>query len=126
MPSHLVFVYGSLKRGQSNHRPLATAEFVSQARTVERAFRLVDLGPYPAMIRSEEESQSIVGELFRVDDDTLAAVDRLESNGSLYLREELSVAELNAPDRLHTAWGYLYLRPIGYKKLWPTGEWSRS
>lgn len=122
---HLLFVYGSLKRGQSNHRLLASAEFVAEALTVEPAFRLVDLGPYPALVRSAEAPLSIVGELFRIDEATLVAVDRLESNGSLYQRELLEVAELEEPARRHQAWTYLYLRPIRRRRLWPGAQWSR-
>lgn len=125
MLPHLVFVYGSLKRGQSNFWLMATAEFIARARTAEQAFRLLDLTAFPALIRTDEGPLSIVGELFAIDDNTLAAVDRLEDNGNLYQREPITVTETDDPMRQHEAWTYLYIRPLRRYRLWPSDEWSR-
>src|SRR4051812_88896 len=48
----LLFFYGTLRRGERNHHVLAAtgARFVGRAVTRD-ARRLVDLGPYPALLR---------------------------------------------------------------------------
>lgn len=83
-----IFVYGSLKRGEPNHRLLARARFVGLGRTAPR-FSLFDLGPYPAM--TAEGTTSVEGELFEVDAETLARVDRLEGHPTLYERTTIAL-----------------------------------
>ena len=81
-----VFVYGTLLRGEPNHRVLAGAELVGEART-EPAFELVSLGPFPAMVSGG--STAVAGEVYEVDRWTLAALDRLEGHPSFYRRERI-------------------------------------
>ena len=75
-PSTLVFVYGTLLFGERNHGLLVSARLVGEARTLP-AFQLHDLGPYPGLVAGGEHA--IVGEVYAVDDATLAALDRLEA-----------------------------------------------
>jgi gamma-glutamylcyclotransferase (GGCT)/AIG2-like uncharacterized protein YtfP len=77
---HLLFVYGSLKRGQRNHVQLGGAAFVGAART-RPEYRLLDLGTYPALARGR---RAILGELFEVGLDLLVRLDWFE--GSAYVR----------------------------------------
>ncbi len=80
--SRLVFVYGTLKHGYHNNSLLHTATLV-KADTVE-GFKLYDCG-FP--IAKASEGEKISGELYEIEDDgTLARLDRLESNGSMYNR----------------------------------------
>lgn len=83
---HLVFVYGTLRQDEVNHDLLARARFVAEART-EPCFELFDLGPFPAM--SANGQTAVVGELYAVDDTTLARLDRLEGHPSFYQRTEI-------------------------------------
>jgi gamma-glutamylaminecyclotransferase len=85
-----VFVYGSLMSGQGNHRLLASARFVRAAHT-EAAFTLVSLGAFPAMIAGG--ATSVRGELYEVDDATLAALDQLEGHPRFYRRELVSLRD---------------------------------
>ena len=75
----LVFVYGSLKRGLSNEHWLAGQEFVAEAVT-EPGYRMYDWGGYPGLVEtgSPDNGLAIHGEVWRVDDRCLAALDRLE------------------------------------------------
>lgn len=73
----LLFVYGSLLSGESNHGVLEGSVRVAPARTKPR-YTLVDLGPYPGLC---EGSTAIVGELYRVDAALLARIDRFEGSG---------------------------------------------
>jgi gamma-glutamylaminecyclotransferase len=81
-----VFVYGTLRRDEVNHDLLARARFVSEART-EPCFELFDLGPFPAMSTGGETA--VLGEIYAVDDATLARLDHLEGHPSFYQRTQI-------------------------------------
>ena len=83
---HLVFTYGTLLRGEVNHDLLIRARFVAEARTEPR-FDLFDLGPFPAMSAGGETA--VLGEVYAVDDATLARLDRLEGHPRLYQRTQI-------------------------------------
>jgi len=97
MSIHLLFVYGTLMSGQPNHRFLARATLLGPVRTAP-LFRMISLGGYPAIMREATRGASapgieIVGELYEVDDETLAACDRLESHPTFYRRQEIALAD---------------------------------
>jgi gamma-glutamylcyclotransferase (GGCT)/AIG2-like uncharacterized protein YtfP len=72
-----VFVYGTLKRGQCRERCWPRAPRAIQSATITG--RLIDLGPYPALVPGDE---TIAGELWQFDaedmPETLAALDEVE------------------------------------------------
>jgi gamma-glutamylcyclotransferase (GGCT)/AIG2-like uncharacterized protein YtfP len=72
----LLFVYGSLMRGEANHGRMGGAPLLQVARTAPE-FTLVDLGPYPAMLA--DGTQAVTGELYEVDLTMLAGLDRFEA-----------------------------------------------
>jgi len=77
----LLFVYGSLKRGQANHQQLRAAEYLTSARTAAHfALRVVD--GYPALVPGP---RVILGELYRIAAAALPALDEFE--GPSYVRE---------------------------------------
>jgi gamma-glutamylcyclotransferase (GGCT)/AIG2-like uncharacterized protein YtfP len=78
-----LFVYGTLKRGQRNHRAIERSRFFGEARTAPQ-FTLHDLLWYPAMVLGG--TTSVAGELYDVDDATLAVVDRIEGHPTYYKR----------------------------------------
>jgi gamma-glutamylaminecyclotransferase len=67
-----LFAYGSLMKGEPDHGLVAAAEFVGTARTLP-AYKLVDLGPFPALI--EGGTLAIEGELYLVDAKLRFAMD---------------------------------------------------
>ena len=84
--SSLLFVYGTLKRGCSNHHLLATQSFVGIART-QPGFRLYDLGGYPGIASRSDDREGVVGEVWSVDAEALAELDRFEGvHEGLYRR----------------------------------------
>ena len=83
-PRTRVFVYGTLLAGESNHRHLASARFVGEAKT-EAAFRLYDLGPYPGLVAVGGDA--VMGEVYEVDEPILAMLDRLEGHPRFYVRK---------------------------------------
>jgi gamma-glutamylcyclotransferase (GGCT)/AIG2-like uncharacterized protein YtfP len=117
-----LFVYGTLKRGGSNHLFLRGQNYLGDVRTAP-GFTLYSLGEYPGMVRAPGDTQGVTGELWSVDDGCLAELDRLEGlDEGLYERIDV----LLAPNHLAgSAQTYLYLRqidgldPIG--PTWPVG-----
>jgi gamma-glutamylaminecyclotransferase len=105
----LVFVYGTLLRGLSNHTLLAQARFLGAARTKE-AYALY-VAAYPKVIRDEPVSP-IVGELYLVNGPTLALLDDLEDHPFMYRREQISVIMDDGEETL--AWIYFHPQPGGY------------
>lgn len=77
-----VFVYGTLLSGCYNHGCLRDQQFLGAASI--RGFALYNLGSYPGIIPATEEA--VQGEVYEVDEETLARLDRLEGNGWLYNR----------------------------------------
>jgi gamma-glutamylcyclotransferase (GGCT)/AIG2-like uncharacterized protein YtfP len=87
---YLCFVYGSLMRNMGNHRVLVRARFVRTAHT-PASFTLHDLGAYPGMIGGG--TTRVHGELYEVNEETLAALDRLEGHPRFYRRSEISLCD---------------------------------
>lgn len=83
-----IFVYGTLLRGEDNHHFLRSASYLGSARTAPR-FQLFDVGPYPALV--DGGAMAVVGELYEVDVETLAALDDLEDHPEVYRRTEISL-----------------------------------
>ena len=99
-----VFVYGTLLAGEPNSRLLARSQRIGDARTGE-GFALFDLGAFPGMVRVREGT--VVGEVYEVDRETLAALDRLEGHPDFYRRTAITLAP---PSDAEPVWTYL-LRP---------------
>lgn len=118
----LVFVYGTLKRGGSNHVFLRQQKFLGEARTT-LGFTLYSLGDYPGMVRAPGDTAGVTGELWSVDEATLAELDRLEGvDEGLYKRIDASLAPNPIAGSAQT---YLYLRQIdglaAIGSTWPVG-----
>jgi gamma-glutamylaminecyclotransferase len=103
-----LFVYGTLKRGQSRHRFLAGQTFVGSAVT-RPLYRMFNVGEYPALVR-HAEGRSIEGELWEVDKACLRTLDRVEGCPmGPYARVSV---ELSPPFEGLPAETYLYQLPI--------------
>lgn len=108
-----IFVYGTLKRGLSNHSYLAGQKFVSDART-QPLYRLYDLGGYPGMVPAPNDGLSIEGEIWEIDDACLSNLDKLEDiEGGEY---ERTIVALTAPFEHEQIEGYVYLRDVGARR----------
>lgn len=82
---HLVFVYGTLKRGQLNHKLLYPIQPIFG---VAQGFD-IHAGPqFPFAIKGQGR---IKGEVYEVDDKTLALLDKLEGVPTLYQRVKAKV-----------------------------------
>lgn len=120
---YLVFVYGTLKKGFSNHRLLSGAEFVEAAQTLEK-FAMYSTGT--PIVLKEEAVSPIFGELYRVDEKILAALDSLEGHPDWYRREQVEVLvdDGERGTRVETAWLYFSLDKRG--TLVPSGKFVKE
>lgn len=83
-----LFTYGSLMRGESNAHWMEGASWLRNTSTLPH-YLLLDMGGYPALV--DGGAQSVVGELYEVDDSLIARLDRLEGHPDYYLRTSISL-----------------------------------
>lgn len=102
---HLVFVYGTLKKGYGNHRllELSSSKHIADAMTFEAKYTMESLGGCPGVYKNGDEA--IWGEVYEVSDLGLKSLDSLEGNGCLYTRELVDV--VNSEGEKYKAWMYM-------------------
>ena len=86
----ILFVYGTLQRGQRNHHLMREARFLGEAVT-EPQYTLLDLGSFPGMIAGG--ATAVQGELYEVGPELLARLDRHEGVPRFYVRALARVEE---------------------------------
>lgn len=110
----IVFVYGTLKRGFGNHHLLNGSKFISQAITKEKYALYVSGIPF---VIEDEPVSHIAGEVYEVDDKTLARLDHLEGHPDWYRRKSVDVSvnkdEGTGDARLIEAWIYFFPKRQG-------------
>jgi len=114
-----IFVYGTLRMGQCRNHVLSDSEYLGGART-KPEFTMWDLGPYPAV--TNFGADSIAGEVYEVDERTLAELDRIEGHPRLYRRTDIELAD-GQPVQT-----YLYACEQGtlaYSNRVPSGDWCQ-
>jgi len=95
-----IFVYGSLRKGGSNHSLLASSKFIGTAKTVQKLIMRARAFPF---VSDDQQVSYIHGEVYSVNSSVLRKVDRLESydvlspENSWYKREEILVKMDNDP-----------------------------
>jgi gamma-glutamylcyclotransferase len=111
----IIFVYGTLRQNYHNHAYLNTANFLGEAKTQDK-FVMHFNGRIPFVSESQSISQ-IMGEVYEVDDLTLARLDELEgcypiSNNpirfdseSWYIRKQVAV-KITGTDNMISVWMY--------------------
>jgi len=100
MKDTLVFVYGTLKRG--NRLSLDSvdgAEFVGKASTINPEYNMVDFGAFPA-VYSDLQGCKIKGEVFKVTTEVFKTLDTIEGYPDFYSRELIETT-------MGKAWMYL-------------------
>jgi len=98
--THLVFVYGTLKRGYPNNPLLEGSQFLGEAVTVP-TYKMVETS-FP-VIMPDPSGKPVAGEIYTVDDATLARLDQLEREGRSYDRVMIDVTlPLSNGERLPT------------------------
>ena len=119
MGKHLVFVYGTLRRGGAGGMSVRFpgATFIADARV---SGGLYDLGAYPGLILGGSGS-SVVGEVYEVDDELLNELDEFEAS-SCYRREQV---EITLGDGGRECWIYVPERhpENSQRTLITSGDW---
>ena len=122
----LVFVYGTLRRGGSNHFRMAGAEFVSSGTVNGRLYRI---DWYPGLVL-DDAGDEIHGEVYSVDAELLAALDIFEGlsageiEGSEYRRVAATVMQRNSQPI--TAWVWEWLGLTDESRRLTDGDWLKE
>ena len=100
MNKHLIFIYGSLRRGGANamSKRFLTSKFVAEATVIGS---LYDLGKYPGLVTDASKSL-VIGEVYEVDDELLSKLDEFEASTN-YLRKQV---EISFDNHIETGWAY--------------------
>ena len=115
--THYVLVYGTLRKGHSNHRLLHNAEYMD-TRNLCLPFVMKHLGGFPGLLPDRDEHWTVC-ELYKVDDDTFQRLDYLEGYPSFYNRSQIYLPE-------GPAWIY-WLTDEEYYQHYPeieSGDWD--
>ncbi|OAQ20122.1 gamma-glutamylcyclotransferase family protein [Thermosulfurimonas dismutans] len=113
-----IFVYGTLKRGESLHYLLREARFLGEGRV--KGYALYDLGEYPAARPASGEA-FVWGEIYEIKPDLFEVLDEVEDE---YDRQEVPVEIEDS--RVITAWMYIYREPLPESKRLLSGKWGKS
>lgn len=93
-----LFVYGTLKRGERNHARLAGARYLGPATTRDAAFAMAEYASVSRPGRLAPDVRPggacrIAGEIYEVDEERLAALDRFERVGVDYHRTVITLGD---------------------------------
>ena len=102
---NVVAVYGTLKRGHGNYMRCLQGEsiYMGSAVTAEKYPLIIDGLPF--LSPKKGIGHHVEVDVFRVDDETFARLDHLESHPRWYVREQVPVV-LDKGRRIVTAWVY--------------------
>lgn len=115
MSQHLLFAYGTLRRGEANSQLLQQAEACGTHHTSPR-YTMLNLGDYPGV--KEGGTSAICGEVYRVNTQQLAQLDLLEEYPTLYSRKRI-------PTPWGQAWIYLYKGDGEEATIIDCGDWMK-
>lgn len=110
---HRIFVYGTLRRGGTNHYLLRFATFLGTY-TTPAMFTMIDFGEYPGIIARGQTA--IRGEIYQISARLLKRLDILEQYPRVYGR-----LLLNTP--AGDAWAYVLVHRPRRAKTKASGDW---
>lgn len=116
MEKRKVFVYGTLRQGQSNHRLIDGSKYLGTC-GITGPHVLHDMGFCPALVPVDNEVNTVFGEVYEVTLETLYRLDTLEGHPEWYYRELIDT-ELGR--------AYVYYMPealISYIEPIHSGDW---
>jgi gamma-glutamylcyclotransferase (GGCT)/AIG2-like uncharacterized protein YtfP len=110
-----IFVYGTLRRGGSNHFRMEKAEFLSVAAVNGRLYQI---DWYPGLVL-DEAADGITGEVYQVSPAVLEELDRFE--GPEYRR--LQTAIRLSDGEIVSAWVWEWQGPVDESRHITSGDW---
>lgn len=87
--SHVVFVYGTLKKGCDLNHIMNTSTYLGKAVTKDK-YKLHNINGLPMLERGVKDDY-IEGEVYIVNDENLKTLDKLEGVPNFYQRESIYV-----------------------------------
>jgi gamma-glutamylcyclotransferase (GGCT)/AIG2-like uncharacterized protein YtfP len=118
MNKHLVFVYGTLRRGSARAMSIRfpNSKYIADAKV---SGTLYDLGAYPGLL-TDESNSLISGEVYEVDDEILNKLDEFEAS-SYYWRKQV---EISLGTHSKNCWIYEpNLECYSHRRLITSGDW---
>jgi gamma-glutamylcyclotransferase (GGCT)/AIG2-like uncharacterized protein YtfP len=118
----LIFVYGTLRRGGSNHFRMSGADYVADGEVAGKIYRI---DWYPGLILGDEGR--VKGEVFSVDAAQLLELDAFEGlsageiEGSEYRRIKADV--FRSDGRKTAAWVWEWIGPFDESRWVTEGDW---
>ncbi len=109
MENICLFVYGSLRKGFTNHKYLAESEYIGEHASVDQ-FQLITHknGNYPYLLDEplvDYPSTIVHGEIYKINSKVLKNIDSLESNSKIYQRKIYTF--INQNNEIIEAWIYI-------------------
>jgi gamma-glutamylcyclotransferase (GGCT)/AIG2-like uncharacterized protein YtfP len=114
-----VFVYGSLKKGFHNNYLLGKSKLVAEG-TLPRV-KMLRLWGFPGLVDGKGGAE---GEVYEIDDLTLATLDRLEGVAYGFYKRETREVDVKGSDKKMACEVYLYGREIGDEEVVESGVWK--
>ena len=101
-----LFIYGTLKRGFSANHLLQGQDYLGEVHTIAQ-YRLYQISWHPGLMRDEENGIEVHGELWAVDEATLAKLDEYEGVPHWFTRDFIAIA-----DRVGDVQAYFFNGPV--------------
>lgn len=115
----MVFVYGTLRRGGSNHFRMAQASFVAEGAVRGGLYRI---DWYPGLV-VDENLGPVKGEVFMTDAGKIAELDDFEGSGYRRVRIAVVVGDGTRVGSVIEAWIWEWLGETREDQRIASGDW---
>ena len=82
-----IAVYGTLMEGYGNNRILSDCKKLGTLRI--QGYKMVNLGAFPGVVCTGDPDHTVKAEVWEVDEDAIARMDRLEGHPNFYMRQRV-------------------------------------
>lgn len=100
-----IFVYGTLLTEERNHYLLENSILIGNGYIKD--YFMFNVGTYPGIQKSNYNKKIVLGEVYKVNDETMVLLDELEEVGYLYKKELVTIYLDN--DEIVNAYVYEYI-----------------
>ena len=100
-----IFVYGTLLTEERNHYLLENSILIGNGYIKD--YFMFNVGTYPGIQKSKYNNKIVLGEVYKVNDETMVLLDELEEVGYLYKKELVPVYLDN--DEIVNSYVYEYI-----------------